>query len=52
MFKLFKARWILIGCQLLKNYSEIDSNDIVPLCDYCYRCGMDFCILFELELLL
>ncbi len=30
--------------------AERDSNNIVPLCRYCYSCGLDFLFLIEVEL--
>lgn len=41
MLKLFKV-WTI-----LKNHS--DSNDIIPLYNYCHSCGVDLTILIELE---
>lgn len=39
----------MVGCQYfnLKNRSESDSSDIVPLYRYCYSCGVS--VLIELE---
>ncbi len=53
MLELFKARWILIGCECVYHSSAgknviaaSDSNNIVSLCRYSF--GVDFPILMEL----
>lgn len=47
MLQLFKAEWILIGCQSFlsfiswKNGSESESNDLISLRRYHYSCAVN-----------
>jgi len=47
MLKLFKAGWILFGCQCWyqssaeKKNAKSDSNDIISPCCYRHSCGVN-----------